>query len=66
VERRERVGVFVVGGGGGVGWNRIDLNGVEAGGIVLSGASPVSRVFLSVPEMRLQVAHLRVVLGARI
>jgi hypothetical protein len=35
---------------------------VETDGIVLSDASPLTRVFLSVPEIRFQVTDLRVVL----
>ena len=53
-------GFFIVGGGAGLGWNPIDLN---ASGIArASGRSPVTRLFLSIPEVRFQVPDLKVVL----
>ncbi|MEM7136929.1 MAG: hypothetical protein AAF500_10145 [Myxococcota bacterium] len=59
-------GYFVIGGATGVGWNPIDLNGVtvDINGtpVRLSGRSPLSRIFLTLPEFRVQVPNLNVVL----
>jgi len=53
-------GFFVVGGAVGIGWNPIDLNNSGIAGA--SGRSPVTRLFLSVPEVRFQVPDLKVAL----
>ncbi len=53
-------GYFIIGGAAGIGWNPIDLNNAGISG--LSGRSPVTRLFLSVPEVRFQVPDLKVVL----
>ncbi|MEM9730688.1 MAG: hypothetical protein AAF997_19050 [Myxococcota bacterium] len=53
-------GFFLLGGGGGVGWNRINLNNQTE--IPFGGTSPLSRVFLSVPDIRFQLEDLKVVL----
>ncbi|MDH3200457.1 MAG: hypothetical protein OEM15_06135 [Myxococcales bacterium] len=53
-------GYFIVGGAAGIGWNPIDLNNSGIAG--LSGRSPVTRLFLSIPEFRVQVPDLKVVL----
>lgn len=53
-------GSFIVGGAAGIGWNPIDLNNADISGA--SGRSPVTRLFLSVPEVRFQVPGLKVVL----
>ena len=56
-------GWFIIGGDAGLQWNPIDLNGVVApGGQVLSGRSPLTRIYLSVPEFRFQVPDLPIVL----
>ena len=55
-------GFFVIGGAAGIGWNPIDLNGQVVEGIVLSGKSPLTRLFLSIPEVRFQMPDLKVVL----
>jgi hypothetical protein len=57
-------GFFVIGGDAGLQWNPIDLNGVVAGNppISLSGRSPLTRIYLSLPEVRFQVPDLKVVL----
>jgi len=55
-------GFFVLGGAAGIGWNPIDLNGQVIDGVLLSGRSPVTRIFLSIPEVRFQVPDLKVVL----
>ncbi|MGB5811182.1 MAG: hypothetical protein WBG86_11665 [Polyangiales bacterium] len=51
---------FSVGGAFGFGWTPIDLNGQVIDGIRFSGRSPLSRVFMSVPEFRFQVPNLGV------
>ena len=55
-------GFFIIGGAAGLQWNPIDLNGVVVGGVSLSGRSPLTRIYLSVPEVRFQVPDLKVVL----
>lgn len=55
-------GYFVLGGVAGVGWNPIDLNGVTVGGVSLAGRSPLTRIFLSVPEVRFQLPDSNVVM----
>ena len=55
-------GFFVIGGAAGIGWNPIDLNGQVVEGIILSGRSPLTRLSLSIPEVRFQVPDLKVVL----
>ena len=54
-------GWFIIGGDAGLQWNPIDLNGVVIGGM-LSGRSPLTRIYLSAPEFRFQVPDLPVVL----
>ena len=62
------LGFFVIGGDAGLQWNPIDLNGVVIPGApgqpdtVLSGRSPLTRIYLSAPEVRFQVPNLKVVL----
>ena len=51
-------GFFVIGGDFGLQWNPIDLDNVTG----LSGRRPLSRIYLSVPEVRFQVPDLKVVL----
>ena len=55
-------GFFAIGGDFGLQWNPIDLNGFNAGGTILSGRKPLTRIYLSVPEVRFQVPDLKVVL----
>jgi len=57
-------GFFVIGGDAGLQWNPIDLNGVTAGSppVSLSGRSPLTRIYLSIPEVRFQIPDLKVVL----
>jgi len=55
-------GFFIIGGAAGLQWNPIELDGVNVGGVVLSGRSPLTRIYLSVPEVRFQVPGLKVVL----
>jgi len=55
-------GFFVIGGDFGLQWNPIDLDGVNVGGTILSGRSPLTRIYLSLPEVRFQVPDLKVVL----
>ena len=55
-------GFFVLGGAAGIGWNPIDLNGVAFRGQRLGDRSPLTRMFLSIPEVRFQVPDLKVVL----
>jgi len=61
-------GYFMIGGAMGIGWNPINLDGVAVtppgGGpqVVLSGRSPLTRLFLSVPEFRVQIDDLKVAL----
>ena len=51
-------GYFIIGGDVGLQWNPIDLNGVPG----LSGRQPLSRIYLSAPEVRFQIPDLKVVL----
>lgn len=53
-------GFAMVGGGFGVGWNRINLNNQDM--IPFTGRSPLTRVFLSIPDIRFQWDDLKVVL----
>ena len=55
-------GYFVVGGVMGVGWNPVDVDGVVVDGTTLSGRSPLHRIFLSLPEVRVQIPDLKVLL----
>ncbi len=55
-------GWFVIGGDVGLQWMPIDLNGVNVGGTILSGRRPLTRIYLSLPEVRFQVPDLKVVL----
>jgi len=55
-------GFFILGGTFGIGWNPIDLNGVAIMGQSLGGRSPLTRIFLSIPEVRFQVPDLKVAL----
>lgn len=55
-------GWFIIGGDAGLQWNPIDLNGVVVNGAVLSGRSPLTRIYLSIPEVRFQVPDLKIVL----
>ena len=56
-------GYFVIGGATGVGWNRIDLPPVINGMPVRNpGNSPLTRIFLSIPEFRVQIPDLKVIL----
>ena len=55
-------GFFVIGGDFGLQWMPIDLNGVNVGGTMLSGRSPLTRIYLSAPEVRFQIPDLKVVL----
>jgi hypothetical protein len=52
-------GWFVIGGDAGLQWNPIDLNGVPG---VSGGRHPLTRIYLSLPEVRFQVPDLKVVL----
>ena len=53
-------GYFIIGGAAGMGWNPVDLNASGISG--LNGRSPVTRLFLSIPEFRVQIPDLKVVL----
>jgi len=58
-------GWFIIGGDAGLQWTPIDLNGVQIPGtppVNLSGRSPLTRIYLSIPEFRFQVPDLKVVL----
>ena len=56
-------GFFMVGGDFGLQWNPIDLNNVPGpGGVILNGRSPLTRIYLSAPDVRFQVPNLKVVL----
>ena len=55
-------GFFIVGGSAGLQWNPIDLNGQIINGVALSGRSPLTRIHLTVPEVRFQVPDLKVAL----
>ena len=53
-------GFFVIGGAAGLQWNPIDLNNGAIPGV--SGRNPLTRIYLSAPEVRFQVPDLKVVL----
>lgn len=57
---------FIVGGAAGVAWTPINLDGVmvevDRQPVTLSGRSPLTRLFLSVPEFRVQVPNLKLAL----
>lgn len=53
-------GWFIIGGDAGLQWNPIDLNNANITGI--SGRGPLTRIYLSVPDLRFQVPDLPVVL----
>lgn len=53
-------GFFVIGGDFGLQWNPIDLNNANIVGV--TGRQPLTRFYLSVPEVRFQVPDLGVVL----
>lgn len=55
-------GFMILGGTFGLQWNPIDLDGVVINGSVLSGRQPLTRIQLSIPEVRFQVPDLKVVL----
>jgi hypothetical protein len=54
-------GWFIIGGDFGLQWNPIDLDGVPINP-PLSGRHPLTRIYLSLPEVRFQVPDLKVVL----
>ncbi|MBW2225566.1 MAG: hypothetical protein JRF54_15510 [Deltaproteobacteria bacterium] len=51
-------GFFAIGGAAGLQWTPIDLDGLPG----LSGRHPLTRIYLSLPEVRFQVPDLKVVL----
>lgn len=51
-------GYFVIGGDVGLQWTPIDLDGVPGE----SGRQPLSRIYLSLPDVRFQIPDLKVVL----
>jgi hypothetical protein len=51
-------GFFVIGGDFGLQWNPIDLNNVAG----LSGRRPLTRIYITAPEVRFQVPDLKIVL----
>jgi hypothetical protein len=53
-------GFFVIGGDAGLQWNPIDLNNVPT--VVNGGRHPLTRIYLSLPEVRFQVPDLKVAL----
>jgi len=55
-------GFFVIGGDFGLQWNPIDLNGLVVNGVALSGRHPLTRIYLSAPEVRFQIPGLKIVL----
>jgi hypothetical protein len=55
-------GFFVIGGDVGLQWNPIDLNGLVVDGVILSGRHPLTRIYLTLPEVRFQIPDLKVVL----
>jgi len=55
-------GWFIIGGDAGLQWMPIDLDGVNVGGTILSGRRPLTRIYLSLPEVRFQVPDLKVAL----
>lgn len=55
-------GWFIVGGDAGLQWTPVDLNGEVVNGVALSGRRPLTRIYLSLPEVRFQVPDLKLVL----
>jgi len=55
-------GFFILGGSTGLQWNPVDLNGQVINGVALSGRNPLTRIYISLPEIRFQVPDLKVVL----
>lgn len=56
-------GFFILGGATGLQWNPVDLNGLPpVNGVILSGRNPLTRIYLSLPEVRFQIPDLKVVL----
>ncbi len=58
-------GFFVIGGDAGLQWNPIDFGSgftPPGGGPVLTGRSPLTRIYLSLPEVRFQIPDLKVAL----
>ncbi len=55
-------GFFMIGGDFGLQWTPIDLDGQVVGGVALSGRAPLTRIYLSAPDIRFQVPNLPVVL----
>ncbi|MGB8329678.1 MAG: hypothetical protein WCE62_06080 [Polyangiales bacterium] len=55
-------GFFILGGATGLQWNPIDLDGLVVNGVALSGRNPLSRIYLSIPEVRFQIPDLKIVL----
>ena len=55
-------GWFVIGGDAGLQWMPIELNGQVVNGVALAGRRPLTRIYLSLPEVRFQVPDLNVVL----
>ena len=53
-------GWFIIGGDAGLQWNPIDFNRVNIAG--LAGRGPLTRIYLSAPDLRFQVPDLPVVL----
>jgi hypothetical protein len=52
-------GWFIIGGATGLQWNPIDLNNVP---VAATGRQPLTRIYLSLPEVRFQVPDLKIVL----
>jgi hypothetical protein len=56
-------GFFIIGGAAGLQWNPIRFDNFRApDGTILNGRSPLTRIYLSLPEVRFQVPGLKVVL----
>ncbi|MEM8605516.1 MAG: hypothetical protein AAGF92_00315 [Myxococcota bacterium] len=56
-------GYFVIGGATGIGWNRIRVPRTFNGQTIPNpGDSPLTRIFISIPEFRVQIPDLKVVL----
>ncbi len=56
-------GFLVIGGDFGLQWSPIDLDNAQGpGGSIINGRAPLTRIYLSVPEIRFQVPNLPVVL----
>jgi hypothetical protein len=53
-------GFFVIGGSAGLQWNPIDLSKVPT--VVNGSRHPLTRIYLSLPEVRFQVPNLKIVL----